>query len=119
MPSSHLDVRTWGSHWLEGGGLSDLDVRVESGVSARRWPRAVTGAAPIGLAGCNDAPAQNILGSFFPSWMLCVLAGNGAAILARQGLAAVGIDKTLPAPLLVYLALTVFFAFAVWLAWLG
>jgi hypothetical protein len=73
----------------------------------------------IGLAGCSGAPAQNILGSFFPSWMLCVLAGIGAAVLAHRALALVGIDKTMPAPLLVYLALTVFFSFAVWLAWLG
>ena len=51
--------------------------------------------------------------------MLCVLAGIGAAIIVRQGLAAAGIDKVLPAPLLVYLAFTVFFAFATWLAWLG
>src|ERR1700676_1985767 len=100
---------------LGSGGSSDLDERAERRVSARQWPRAVTGAAPIGVAGCNNAPAQNILGSFFPSWMLCVLAGIGAAILVRQGLAVVGIDKTLPAPLLVYLAFMVFFAFAVWL----
>ncbi len=51
--------------------------------------------------------------------MLCVLAGIAAAVLVRQVFAVVGIDKALPAPLLVYLALTVFFAFAVWLAWLG
>jgi hypothetical protein len=73
----------------------------------------------MGLAGCTGAPSENILGSYFPSWMLCVLAGIGAAILVRQGLVAVGIDKALPAPLLVYLAFTVFFAFAIWLAWLG
>ena len=91
----------------------------ERGLSARRWARAAAGVLPMGLAGCSNAPAQNILGSFFPSWMLCVLAGIGAAILVRQGLAGVGIDKALPAPLLVYLALTVFFSFAVWLAWLG
>jgi hypothetical protein len=51
--------------------------------------------------------------------MLCVLAGIGAAILVRQGLVAAGIDKLLPAPLLVYLAFTVFFAFVAWLVWLG
>jgi YtcA family len=119
IPSAHLECELSGDHSLEGGGASDLDGRAETGVSARQWSRAVTGAATIGLAGCSDAPAQNILGSFFPSWMLCVLAGLGAAILVRQGLAVVGIDKTLPAPLLVYLAFTVFFAFAVWLAWQG
>ena len=71
------------------------------------------------MAGCSGAPAQNILGSFFPSWMFCVLAGIGAAIVVRQTLALVGIDKAIPAPLLVYLAVTICFSFAVWLAWLG
>jgi len=74
---------------------------------------------PLALAGCAGAPAQNILGSFFPSWMICVLGGIVAAIVVRAGLATAGIDKTLPAPLLVYLAFTIFFSFATWLAWLG
>ena len=84
-----------------------------------RWVRAAIGAAPVGLTGCNGAPSRNILGSYFPSWMLCALAGIGAAVLVRQGLAAFGIDKALPAPLLVYLAFATFFAFATWLVWLG
>ena len=81
--------------------------------------RAATGLAPLGLAGCAGAPAQNILGSYFPSWMLCVFAGIAASVIIRQGLVLAGIDKVLPAPLLVYLAFTVLFAFAAWLAWLG
>jgi len=84
----------------------------------RRW-KAASVIAPLALAGCAGAPAHNILGSFFPSWMICVLAGIVAAILVRYGLSATSIDKTLPAPLLVYLAFTVFFSFATWLAWLG
>jgi len=86
----------------------------------RRWRgRAPCGAASlIGLAGCTAAPSQNILGSYFPSWMICALAGGGAAIVVRQLLVAVGIDKTLPVPVVVYLALAVAFAFAVWLLWL-
>lgn len=75
--------------------------------------------AALGLAGCAAAPSQNILGSYFPSWMLCVFAGIGAAILVRQGLVLAGINKVLPAPLLVYIAFSVFFAFAAWLAWLN
>jgi hypothetical protein len=70
------------------------------------------------LAGCSPAPSQNILGSYFPSWMICVLAGLGATIVARQLFVAAGIDKVLPAPLFVYVALTGAFAFAIWLAWL-
>jgi len=89
----------------------------------RRWRcrRRASGASVTvltSLAGCAAAPSQNILGSYFPSWMICALAGGGAAIVARQLLVAVGIDKTLPVPVVVYLALAVAFAFAVWLLWL-
>jgi YtcA family len=73
---------------------------------------------PAALAGCSAAPSQNILGSYFPSWMLCALAGIGATIVVRQLLVAAGLDKALPAPLVVYLALAVAFAFASWLIWL-
>ncbi|GGE98636.1 hypothetical protein GCM10011611_00180 [Aliidongia dinghuensis] len=72
----------------------------------------------LGLTGCSTAPSQNILGSYFPSWMLCAFAGIAAAVVVRQILGAVGLDKSLPAPLVVYLALTVAFAFGSWLLWL-
>lgn len=81
-------------------------------------PRCTALLAPVALAGCSAAPSQNILGSYFPSWMLCAFAGLGATIVLRQLLVAAGLDKALPAPLLVYLAFTVAFAFATWLIWL-
>jgi YtcA family len=71
------------------------------------------------LGGCSGAPSQNILGSYFPSWMICALVGIGLAVMARQGLALAGVDKFIPVPLLVYLAFAVFFSFATWLVWLG
>jgi YtcA-like protein len=82
--------------------------------------RALWGSAVslTGLGGCNSAPSQNILGSYFPSWMICALAGLGATVVVRQLLVATDLDKTLPAPLVVYLALTIAFAFATWLVWL-
>ncbi|HLZ66994.1 MAG TPA: YtcA family lipoprotein [Aliidongia sp.] len=70
------------------------------------------------LAACSTAPSQNILGSYFPSWMLCAFAGLGGTIIVRRILIATRLDKTLPAPLAVYLAFTVAFAFASWLLWL-
>lgn len=72
----------------------------------------------LSLAGCNTAPSQNILGSYFPSWMICALAGLAGAVIVHRLLALASLDKTLPAPLLVYLAIAVALAFAVWLAWL-
>jgi len=78
-----------------------------------------SGSLMLLLAGCSDAPSQNILGSYFPSWMICALLGIVLAVAARRGLALAGIDKAIPVPLLVYLAFSAFFAFAVWLIWLG
>ncbi|HEY1981347.1 MAG TPA: YtcA family lipoprotein [Xanthobacteraceae bacterium] len=70
------------------------------------------------MAGCSAAPSQNILGSYFPSWMICALIGIVATIVVRQVFVVAGIDRTLPAPLLVYLAIATAAAFAAWLIWL-
>jgi hypothetical protein len=50
--------------------------------------------------------------------MICALIGLVVAIVLRQVLASVGIDRTLPAPLLVYLAIAIAASFATWLIWL-
>ena len=71
------------------------------------------------LGGCSDAPSQNVLGSYFPSWMICALIGIVLAAATQRGLAAAGLKEAVPVPLLVYLAFAVFFAFAAWLVWLG
>jgi hypothetical protein len=63
-------------------------------------------------------PSTNVLGSYFPSWMLCVLGGIVAMVVVRQLLVALRIDRAIPAPVLVYLALLVLFSFAGWLTWL-
>ena len=76
-------------------------------------------AALASVGGCSGSPTQNVFGSFFPSWMLCALAGLVFAVVMHRVFVAVGIDKTLPAPFLVYLALVVAFTFAAWLIWLG
>ena len=71
------------------------------------------------LSGCNAAPTQSILGSFFPSWMICALAGIAGSVAVRLILSVTGIGRSVPAPLLVDLATTVAIAFAVWLLWLN
>jgi hypothetical protein len=70
------------------------------------------------VAGCSAAPSQSILGSYFPTWMICALIGLAVTIVVRQVFATVGIDRTLPAPLLVYLAVAIAGSFATWLIWL-
>ena len=42
------------------------------------------------MSACTGAPAQNVLGSFFPAWMLCAAVGIAAAVLLRLLLGAAG-----------------------------
>jgi hypothetical protein len=71
------------------------------------------------LSGCSSAPSRNILGSYFPSWMICVLVAICLTIVVRVVLAKVGIEDEMPAPILVYLSVTLAFTFALWLLWLS
>jgi hypothetical protein len=71
------------------------------------------------LSGCSSAPSRNILGSYFPSWMICVLVAMCLTIVVRAVLAKVGIEDELPVPIVVYLAFTLAFSFALWLLWLS
>src|SRR6202046_4939194 len=84
--------------------------------AARLWC-----AAPmLGLiAGCDGAPSRNILGSYFPSWMVCALVGIVLALIARGVLKSTGLLQELPASLVVMLAFGCAVNFAVWLIWLA
>ena len=71
------------------------------------------------LAGCEGAPSRNILGSYFPSWMVCALIGIVVALIVRAVLKITGLLEELPAPLVVLLALGCAVNFALWLVWLA
>ena len=66
-------------------------------------------------AGCSRAPTFNILGSFFPSWILCGLIGIVAAAIVRVLFVRWNFEKELSPLLLVYPCLAAFFTFTVWL----
>jgi hypothetical protein len=44
---------------------------------------AAAASACLFLIGCGRAPAINILGSFFPAWMICLTAGVILAFVVR------------------------------------
>jgi len=67
------------------------------------------------LAGCRRAPAFNILGSYFPAWLVCFLLGILLTVAARYGLRKYNLAEALNPPLLMYSCLTAFFTFATWL----
>ncbi len=88
--------------------------------AARRVLHGATATAVFTLlSACSSAPSRSILGSYFPSWMICVLVAMVLTIAVRGLLVKVGVADALPAPILVYLAFTLAFSFALWLLWLG
>ena len=71
------------------------------------------------MYGCTGSPSRNILGSYFPSWMVCALVGLVVALLARIALKTSGLLAELPAPLVVLLSIGCATTFALWLVWLA
>jgi hypothetical protein len=71
------------------------------------------------LGACSGSPSRNILGSYFPAWMVCALVGLAIALAARVALKASGLLRELPAPLVVLLSLGCATTFALWLLWLA
>jgi hypothetical protein len=71
------------------------------------------------LGGCDGAPSRNILGSYFPSWMVCALVGIALALAARAIFKASGLLEELPVPFVVMLAIACAGTFAMWLIWLS
>lgn len=80
-----------------------------------RHPSAAVVIASLALQSCARAPALDILGSFFPVWIFCILLGIAAAVLARQLILRLGPDVDYGPPVLIYPSLVVLFACLIWL----
>ena len=93
--------------------------RKPSGVKREHLSIAASQLVASHLAGCSASPSLNILGSFFPAWMLCAAAGIVIAVILRQVLGAVGINQYLIAPPLTYLSIAIAGTLLVWLLWFG
>lgn len=79
----------------------------------RRFLGYATTLVPLFLVGCTRAPSFDVLGSFFPAWLVCVVLGILLTVLARTLLHR-RIDIAFP--VLVYPSLAAAFTFALWLA---
>jgi hypothetical protein len=73
----------------------------------------------IVLTGCNHSPSQELVGSYFPSWMLCALGGIFLTLIIRKIVVQLGIDNFLPAKLLLYAGLALSVTFILWIVWYG
>ena len=67
------------------------------------------------VASRPHSPTLDLLGSYFPAWMLCAAAGVVVAVVIRQVLIVVGVGEYVVAPLLTYVGLALS---ATWLIWL-
>lgn len=69
----------------------------------------------IAIAGCRRAPTFNILGSFFPSWLVCLFAGIILAAIANRLFVRFALEKEILWPVVVYPCLALLFACVLWL----
>ena len=68
--------------------------------------------APL-LSSCSRAPSIEVLGSFFPAWLVCFIVAIVLTALARLALLRLRVKAALP--LLVYPSLAALLTFLLWL----
>jgi hypothetical protein len=79
----------------------------------RRFLTYVLALAPLLFTSCGRAPAVDVLGSFFPGWLVCLVA---AVLLTAVGrLVLLRFHMNFDLPVVAYPSLTAFLTFALWL----
>jgi hypothetical protein len=66
------------------------------------------------LTGCSRAPSFDVLGSFFPAWLVCLITGLLLTVTTRWLLLRGRVVLALP--VLTWPSLTALFTFGLWLA---
>lgn len=72
-------------------------------------------AAMLAATGCSRAPSFNILGSFFPAWILCGVIGILLTAGVRVLFVRANFEQELSPLILIYPSLAAFFTFLIWL----
>jgi YtcA family len=82
---------------------------------SRPWLTLSSALLVIELAGCRRSPTFNILGSFFPSWLICLFAGVVLSAVSNRIFVRFSLDKEILWPVVVYPSIALFSACALWL----
>jgi hypothetical protein len=73
------------------------------------------------LAGCGTvdahSPTLDVVGSYFPAWMVCIILGLAFTVIVRQILVGLKIDAHLRPRGLVYLSMIILWTLTAWLVW--
>ncbi len=84
-----------------------------------RWRGSLLGFTELfalaALAGCRRSPTFNILGSFFPAWLVCMFVGIVLTAIANRILVYFHLDREIAWGIVVYPCMALFFACALWL----
>jgi len=78
-------------------------------------PKLLPLTALLFLTGCKGAPSINLVGSFFPAWMLCVAIGVFGVLILRRVFVRTQIEAHLGTLPLVYFCLWVLLTLGSWL----
>ena len=81
----------------------------------RRFAELLLLIAAPSLVSCQRAPSIDVLGSFFPAWLLCLTLGILLATGSRFLLPVVHLEGALSPPIVMYPCLTALFTFGLWL----
>ena len=71
--------------------------------------------ATVLMAGCGRAPSFDILGSYFPAWLICILTGIAGAALVNLLLTRIHRAQLMRWTIVVYPCLAASIAFTLWL----
>ena len=92
------------------------DVKGLSDIARTNRPRNYAALVGIGLlTGCSRAPSFEIVGSYFPAWLLCLVAGLLFATIVNWIFVRYQWDKNVPWGIIVYPCLAAFFTCTMWL----
>lgn len=64
---------------------------------------------------CNGAPAIDVLGSFFPAWMVCIIVAVAMAFVVRHFLLRYRLESEIGHLAIFYPCVVVFMACGMWL----
>jgi hypothetical protein len=80
------------------------------------WARhAVVGGALVLLTGCGHAPSIDVIGSFFPVWMLCLAIAVPLTFAVRMLLVRFHLDNEVGPLALFYPCVVLLFSSLIWL----
>ncbi len=94
--------------------MSSNQQSLERSNTRRLWTSFATSLFVLVTAGCSGSPVFNILGSYFPSWLVCLGISIGLTFLAHMFVTKKNFaDQLWPLPV-VYSALLCFFSCTLW-----